>query len=129
MSTLNLNKRDALRDRIENTLAAAHAHADELTADVIAAEVQAAAEELALEAFQLGLRAGLGPELGPVAYADLLNEIGESDAELSRRFGMSRSAVSKVLRRVRRNLDIPIRQPTKQRRPHRRTLPALKEAA
>lgn len=128
MSTLNLNQRDALRDKIRATLASVQARAGELSAEAIAAEVQADAEELALQSFQLGLCAALGPQLGPVAFADLTSRLNESDRELAHRFGVEHSTVSKTLRRVRRHLGLPAREPNK-RRPHRRTLPTMKEAA
>ena len=123
-----VTKRDALRAKVGHTLATLNARTEQITVEAIVAEVQADAEELALDGFKLGLCAALGADLGPVAFADLTGNLGESDRELAARFGQEHSTVSKTLRRVRRNLGLPVRQP-QMRRPHRRTLPALKEAA
>jgi hypothetical protein len=127
-SLATVTKPDALRAKVGHTLATLNARAEQITAEAIVAEVQADAEELALEGFKFGLCAALGPDLGPVAFADLTGHLGETDRELAARFGQEHSTVSRTLRRVRRNLGLPIRQPAK-RRAHRRTRPALKEAA
>ena len=112
---LSLRTREQLRAKIEATLTTIQARAIDLTAEAIAAEVQADAEELALGGVLVGLRAALGPELGEIALADLTGRLDESDAEVARRLGLEHSTVSKTLQRVRRNLGIPLRVPNNAR--------------
>lgn len=121
MSALLLDRlctHEELRTRIETTVAHFSQQAGELTAEAIIAEIQADADELAMLAFAAGLCAALGPTLGAVAFDDLTNNLGMTDAEIAEKYGLERSTVSKLLIRVRRNLGLPVRQPTKARHRH-----------
>jgi hypothetical protein len=113
---LPLRTRAELQTRIETTLAAIQARAIDLSAEAIAAEVQADAEELAIGGVLLGLSAALGPELGAIALADITGRLAESDAEVARRLGLEHSTISKTLQRVRRNLGLPLRVSSNSRR-------------
>lgn len=108
---LTLRTREQLREKIETTLVAIQARAIDLTAEAIAAEVQADAEELMLGSILVGFVGAYGQPMAEVIIADLTNQLAESDAQIARRLGTSQQAVSKVLGRVRRNLGFPPRVP------------------
>ena len=111
----DLNTREELRARIGATVASIQDRATDLTAEALAAELEADADALAVRAFQLGLFAALGPDMGAHAFNDLTGRADVSDAEAARRLGLGHSAVSKVLIRVRRNLGMPPRVPNNAR--------------
>lgn len=123
---LNLNTREELRAKIEATVAAIQARATDLTAEAIAAEVQADAEELGARGVLIGLSAALGANMGAAVFADLTGRADVSDAELARRFGVTRAAVSKKMIQVRRNLGLPPRVPNNANGPLSRTLAKMK---
>ena len=111
----DLNTREELRARIGAIVASIQDRATDLTADALAAELEADADALAIRGFQLGLFAALGADMGAHAFNDLTGRADVSDAEAARRMGVSHSAVSKVLIRVRRNLGLPPRVPNNAR--------------
>jgi len=112
---LDLHAREAFRAKIANTVAHVLTHADGRTSEAVAddmiAELKADADDMAVIGIQIGLSAALGPAMGAAAYADLSGNLTESDAEIARRFGVTRAAIGKTLRRVRRNLGLPLRVP------------------
>ncbi len=111
----NLNTREELRARIGATVASIQNQATDLTAEALAAELEADANALAIRGFQLGLFAALGPDMGAHAFNDLTGRADISDAEAAHSMGLGHAAVSKVLIRVRRNLGMPPRVPNNAR--------------
>ena len=112
---LNLRTGDRLHSLIGSTLTAIHSRASDLTAEAVVAEIEADVRELQLEAVAATLSACYGPDMGTAVFNDLTGRLDLSDAELARRYGLTRQAVSKTLRRVRKNLGLPVRMPSKSR--------------
>ncbi len=123
MNPATQQTRSELREKIEATVAHILSRAGELTAEAVAAEVHADAEELAVRGFEMGLCAALGPAMGAHVLADLTGHADTSDARTAAGMGLTRAAVSKTLIRVRRNLGLPPRVP-KNARPHLQTASA-----